>query len=374
MSGGSGFIKDFSEGLTKYCGVITSDHAYIHKGIGYTYDYTASSVAAGSGVKIGFSTPNLTPGKYLHWRPSSVSSTANIARYTLYENTSFTGGTESWPNNNNREDDSAGNVLFYEDVTAALTGAKVVDTKAGGNFGNQPAGDGVTVVSSDAGDTTQTVTIYGTITGATTTVTSETLTLDGTNDVDSTTLTWQNILGVEISAATTGNIEVSETSGGAAIVTITAGTTAAGIQTPTSTAGKDLIPWHDASGASTAPVGLIGTAPDGTALTSVDALNGTTAEAHGTKAFRTITKALIGAVASSVNVDIIVNDKPLRTFTIGSGGGPSSRGGGAGGGAEHELVLKENTSYVVHLENIGSTTASDIDIEIFYYEEDGYIA
>ena len=76
MSGGSGFIKDFSEGLTKYCGVITSDHAYIHKGIGYTYDYTASSVAAGSGVKIGFSTPNLTPGKYLHWRPSSVSSTA----------------------------------------------------------------------------------------------------------------------------------------------------------------------------------------------------------------------------------------------------------------------------------------------------------
>lgn len=187
---------------------------------------------------------------------------------------------------------------------------------AGGNFANQPAGDGVTVVSAAAGDTTQTVTIYGTITGATTSVTSETLTLNGKTDVDSSITTWQNILAVELSAATAGNIEVSETSGGAAITTITAGTTSAGIATISTTNAYGLIPRHDASGASTAPIALIGTGVDGSALSVVDTLNGTTEEDHATTAYATVTKAYIGAVASSVNVVLLTNDSTDST-TIG---------------------------------------------------------
>lgn len=184
----------------------------------------------------------------------------------------------------------------------------LVTAEAGGNFANQPAGDGVTIVSASTADTTQTVTIYGTITGALTTITSETVTLTGTTDVDTDITTWETILAVEISAATAGNIEVSETSGGLAITTITAGTTSAGVVTPTTTNGYGLIPRHDASGASTAAVGLIGTGIDGAALTSVDALNGTTEEDHGTTAFATVSKVLIGAVASTVDVTILTNE------------------------------------------------------------------
>ena len=192
----------------------------------------------------------------------------------------------------------------------------LLSATAGGGFGNQPGGDSVTVVSSAAGDTTQTITIYGTITGATTTVTSETLTLNGTTDVDSTITTWQNILAVELSAATTGNIEVSETTGGAEITTLTAATTSAGIEEITTTNAYGLIPRHDADGASSAPVALVGTGVDGSALSVVDALNGTTEEDHATTAFGTVTHVYLGAVDSGVKVTVLTNDSTDST-TVG---------------------------------------------------------
>jgi hypothetical protein len=206
--------------------------------------------------------------------------------------------------------------------------ATLVAAEAGGNFANQPAGDGVTVVSSDTGDTTQTVTIYGTITGALTTVTTETVTLTGTTDVNTNITTWETILGVEISAATTGNIEVSETSGGLAITTITAATTEAGIATMATTNAYGLILRHDCSGASTAAVGLIGTALDGSILSVVDALNGTTEEDHGTTAFATVTKVLIGAAANTVNPSILTNES---TDTAGNEVGMAQEAATAGG-------------------------------------------
>ena len=184
----------------------------------------------------------------------------------------------------------------------------LVNAKAGGNFANQPAGDGVTVVSDNAADTTQTVTIYGTITGTTDSVTSETVSLNGTTDADTTITTWQNILAVEMSAAAAGTVEISETSGGAAITSITAGNTTAGIETISTTNCYGLVPRHDASGASTAPIAIIGTGADGSALSVVDALNGTTEEDHASTVYATATKAYIGAVASSVDVTILTNE------------------------------------------------------------------
>ena len=184
---------------------------------------------------------------------------------------------------------------------------------AGGNFANQPAGDGVTVVSNSTADTTQTCTIYGTKTGATTSVTSETVSLNGTTDADTTTTTWQNILAVELSASCAGTVEISETSGGAAITSITTGNKTAGIATISTTNAYGLIPRHDASGASSAPIALIGTGVDGSALSVVDALNGTTEEDHATTAYATVTKAYIGAVASSVNVTLLTNESTDST-------------------------------------------------------------
>ena len=142
----------------------------------------------------------------------------------------------------------------------------------------------------------------------------------------------------------------------------------AGVETPTSTDGKGLIPTHDASGASTKVVGVVGTGLDGAASSSVDALNGTTEEDHLTKAFRTITKVLIGDVAVGTNVTINVGSPVLAQITVGSGGN-QGKSGGAGPGADEEELLLPETDYVFHAANIGAVTASDLDSSLFWYEE-----
>lgn len=179
---------------------------------------------------------------------------------------------------------------------------------AGGSFGNQPAGDAIEVLSDSAADIGMTVTIYGTITGTTGSVTSETVTLNGTTIVTTTITTWQNILGVSISAAHAGTVTVQEASGNADVITIATGTLTAGIETPSTTNGYGLILRHDASDTSSAPVGIIGTGVDGAALSVVDTLNGTTEEDHGTTAFATVSTILLGAVASTVNTTILTNE------------------------------------------------------------------
>ena len=179
---------------------------------------------------------------------------------------------------------------------------------AGGNFGNQPASDGVTVVSDSTADTTQTCTIYGTKTGALTTVTSETVSLNGTTDADTTLETWVNVVAVKLSASCAGTVEISETSGGAEITSITTGDLSAGVATPSTTNAYGLIPRHDADASATTPIALIGTGIDGTALSVVDALNGTTEEDHATTAYATITEIYLGAVASATDVIVLTNE------------------------------------------------------------------
>jgi hypothetical protein len=193
------------------------------------------------------------------------------------------------------------------------TQVTLLNAEAGGNFGNQPAGDGIEIVSDDAGDTTQTCTIYGTITGTTDSVTSETVTLTGTDAVATTIVTWQNILAVKLSASCAGTITIREASGDATVTTITTGNTSAGVATPATTQAYGLIPRHDASGAGTAPIAIIGTGIDGTALSVVDALNGTTEEDHATTPYGTISEIYIGAVASTVNVTVLTNESTEST-------------------------------------------------------------
>jgi hypothetical protein len=180
----------------------------------------------------------------------------------------------------------------------------IVTAETGGNFGNQPAGDGVEIVSDNAGDV-QICTIYGTITGALTTVTSETVTLTGTTFVPTDEVTWENILAIELGSAAVGTITIREASGDATITTISATGTDAGVATLATTDGFGLILRHDASAATTEPVGIVGTGTDGLALTSVDAMNGTTEEDHGTVSFATITKVFTGAVVNTADVTIL---------------------------------------------------------------------
>lgn len=185
----------------------------------------------------------------------------------------------------------------------------------GGNFGNQPAGDTVQVLSSEAADK-QVVTIYYTKTGATATVSSETLTLNGVTPVDSSIATIQTVLGVSISAAHAGTITVQKKSGGADIVTIASGTLSAGIHSTTAADAYGAISTIKAGAASTKWFGVIGTDVDGDAQTFAGQLNGTTDVNLGTSPWNTIDTVLIGDVASASTATVETKDTDTNAIGI----------------------------------------------------------
>ncbi len=91
---------------------------------------------------------------------------------------------------------------------------------------NQPvAATGMTVVSTDAGDTTQSVTIENEGAGIT-----ETLVLNGTTPVVGLVLTFADVDAVRLSAETEGDITVSFTTGGNTVVVIEGKTSNNGIE------------------------------------------------------------------------------------------------------------------------------------------------
>jgi hypothetical protein len=272
----------------------------------------------------------------------------------------------------NQLDLSGVKFVYGGTAIAAAVGTPMLAATAGGNFANQPAGDSVEVVSNNAADVGIIATIYGTITGATTTITTENVTLNGTTAVATTATTWQNILGVELSRAAAGTITFREGSGDLAITTITAGNLSAGVTTTlVSKNAKGGVPLHDASGAATTPVGLIGDDGRGTAITSVAALNGTTEEAHGTIGFVNVTKVLVGAVASSVNVTIAAPFPIIYDAQMGTAGAGATGLGGSGPTASEERVLEFDTDYLFLWTNIGATTATQFYGGFSFYTE-GY--
>lgn len=91
-----------------------------------------------------------------------------------------------------------------------------------------PAGfpSAVDVVSSSAGDTTQRVTIYGIAGGV---ATQETVTLNGTTNVQTTTATWTKILGIVMDAAAVGTVTVSDFPVATTIATLAPATLTRGV-------------------------------------------------------------------------------------------------------------------------------------------------
>lgn len=185
------------------------------------------------------------------------------------------------------------------------TGVLLAAAEAGLAFGNQPATDGVEIVSSSALDV-QTATIYGTRAGASTTLVSETITLTGVTFVPTVIVNWENILGVELSSAAVGTITVREASGDATITTIAPLGTQSGVVTPSdtddfaSTASLSFVRVF-ASGATTKYVGIVGTNSSDAAQMEVLTLAGA-ALVNGASTFKTVTKVLVGHVESTRNV------------------------------------------------------------------------
>lgn len=191
--------------------------------------------------------------------------------------------------------------------TSGLAHETIHTTAVGLAFTNQPANDGVEIVSSNAGDTTQSATVYGTTTG-TDTVVAETVALNGTTAVSTTKVDWGVILGVELSASCAGTVTFREASGNATITTITTGNLTKGIETTAAGATTNInaynvAPVVAASGATTKQIGLEGTNAAGTTIRDSQALAGATITAMNS-AFATVTKVFTGDVENTVTVTV----------------------------------------------------------------------
>lgn len=109
------------ESLTGYIANISSDHAYIHKGWAFTSLINTGSISAP--YDIAFTTPITEDGKYIHWRPLGITSSANYVGYTLYEGDTYTGGTAVTPINRNRNSDNVSTMqAFVTNATATPVG------------------------------------------------------------------------------------------------------------------------------------------------------------------------------------------------------------------------------------------------------------
>ena len=141
---------------------------------------------------------------------------------------------------------TAGKAISFIDSTVKDT--EIASFKGAG-FTNQPANDGVTVVSTSADDTTQTITIIGVDNAGA--YMTEDIELKGTTDANSTNTDWGTVSAVILDAACAGAVEVSETSGGLEIITLAAGDLSAGIEIITDGYAYNKIATVVADGVST---------------------------------------------------------------------------------------------------------------------------
>lgn len=190
-------------------------------------------------------------------------------------------------------------------VTSDLAGDLLKDDAAGGGFGNQPANDGIEMVSSSASDITQTVTIYYTRNALGDTVFTETKTITGTSQVAFTHTDIELLLGCSKSANTVGTITLREASGNATITTMAPTSNTSGMVAATSTRAYNQAPTAVASDTTTKQIGLIGTDSTGAQLLDSQALTNTTAVTMNSK-FNTVTFLLIGDIESNRTVDVAI--------------------------------------------------------------------
>lgn len=198
-------------------------------------------------------------------------------------------------------------------ATSALAYERILVSQVGAAFTNQPANDGVEIVSNNAADTTQTATVYGTTT-ATDTLVRETVALNGTSVVSTVKIDWGQVLGVVLSASCAGTVTFREASGDATITTITTGNLSKGVETiPTASSYPTPKPTVVASGATTKQIGLYGTTLAGAAGGDSQALTGTTAVAMNA-AFGSETLLLTGDVENTVTVTVSVSADLLAVY------------------------------------------------------------
>ena len=202
-------------------------------------------------------------------------------------------------------------------VTSDLSG-DTMETGAGGNFANQPAGDTVEIISNNAEDIGQEITIWGTTHGGDGTVTSVTEELHGTTEVVTEKDDWGVILGVELAEEAAGTVTIRKGSTDQIITTITAGNLTAGIlEVEDEIRAFNQKPTIVADAATTKSFSVIGTDEDHAALTEkATALTGASAVTLANE-YNTITRILVGDVESARTVTLKVGALDATNLKIG---------------------------------------------------------
>jgi hypothetical protein len=172
----------------------------------------------------------------------------------------------------------------------------------GEGFTNQPGLDAVDVVSSNAGDTTQTVTIIGVASG--TNAKKEDVSLNGTTPVTTTEINWTEITAVKMDATAAGTVTISTNTGSLTIATIPDGDTSTGLS---AVSVDDFyvkpVAVLDAAGTGLEELTLFGTTPSGSTLYSRVQLNGTT-EVTFPSVYKNVTEMHVGDIATARTVTL----------------------------------------------------------------------
>ena len=223
-----------------------------------------------------------------------------------------------------------GRVLQLADADNLST---VIGTGTAGNFGNQPADDGIEILSSDAADIGVPVTIIGTTHGGHTLVTETKATdaTDGTTEAATTKVDWGLVVAVK-AGDHAGTLTIREASHNQTIITLATGVNSAGVVevAAASQGAHGLIPYIKAAAASTKEVGVLYEPATGAAdAYGAAQLNGTTAAALPAAA-NLIKEIYLGDVAAGTVATVYTNateddehvtvGKAVTTMTSGGSG------------------------------------------------------
>lgn len=126
--------------FTGYIGVIGSDHAYIHQGLAFTALIETPSASANYNVS--FKTPEESVGKYIHWRPIGVTSSANYVSVSMYEGDTYTSGSAVTPVNRNRNSDAVTTMQAFARATTTTPSGTLLSVFGVGSSGNPSSRSG----------------------------------------------------------------------------------------------------------------------------------------------------------------------------------------------------------------------------------------
>jgi hypothetical protein len=128
-------VNYWTEVITKALRCIPSDHAYIHDGKQF-YAYHKADITAGATLKFTFTTPAASTGKYVHFRPSVISSSGDKLSMTMTEiPTSVSGGSAMTAYNRNRLSTATCGCALASGVTLTESATVVDASFIGGGTG-----------------------------------------------------------------------------------------------------------------------------------------------------------------------------------------------------------------------------------------------